>query len=385
MLRASHARRASITARTPVLFRAPTGLAVGLAQERVALRPPTAVAVPVDSPPRLVLAAARICPSGSPAPRPSGGQRLGYGCTTRGNIAPVRELCHVTPPIRSRHKLLTSPCGVGARARRAAPPQGAGPAHGRRGARPARARLRPADRARAHRPAVRRGRLPETGSVARRGTYGEEGELVDLLPANTVVGNGRIDGRRAVVQGDDFTVRGGAADAASGRRPCGPSARRTTCACRSSAWSTAPAGRLASRRSRQGFTYVPPLPGWEHDRRQPGTRPRRAAALGPVAGLGAARVVASHFSVIVRDTAQMFVAGPPVVAAAMGEAPNKEELGGAGARTAPAPSTTRPPTRRTRSRRSGASSPTCPPACGSRRRCCTRATRSTGARTSSPS
>ena len=38
-----------------------------------------------------------------------------------------------------------------------------------------------------------------------------------------------------------------------------------------------------------------------------------AAALGPVAGLGAARVVASHFSVIVRDTAQLFVAGPPVV------------------------------------------------------------------------
>ena len=32
---------------------------------------------------------------------------------------------------------------------------------------------------------------------------------------------------------------------------------------------------------------------------------------------------------IVRGTAQLFVAGPPVVAAAMGEAPDKEELGGA--------------------------------------------------------
>ncbi len=57
--------------------------------------------------------------------------------------------------------------------------------------------------------------------------------------------------------------------------------------------------------------------------------PVAAAALGPVAGLGAARVVASHFSVIVRGTAQLFVAGPPVVAAAMGETPDKEELGGA--------------------------------------------------------
>src|SRR4051794_917696 len=54
-----------------------------------------------------------------------------------------------------------------------------------------------------------------------------------------------------------------------------------------------------------------------------------AAALGPCAGLGAARVVMSHFSVIVRGTAQLFVAGPPLVAAAMGESPDKEELGGA--------------------------------------------------------
>jgi acetyl-CoA carboxylase carboxyltransferase component len=58
-----------------------------------------------------------------------------------------------------------------------------------------------------------------------------------------------------------------------------------------------------------------------------------AAALGPCAGLGAARVVLSHFSVIVRGTAQLFVAGPPVVGAAMGETPDKEELGGARAQT----------------------------------------------------
>jgi acetyl-CoA carboxylase carboxyltransferase component len=46
-------------------------------------------------------------------------------------------------------------------------------------------------------------------------------------------------------------------------------------------------------------------------------------------------VVASHFSVIVKGTAQLFVAGPPVVAmAGMGEAPDKEELGGSAAQTA---------------------------------------------------
>jgi acetyl-CoA carboxylase carboxyltransferase component len=53
-----------------------------------------------------------------------------------------------------------------------------------------------------------------------------------------------------------------------------------------------------------------------------------AAALGPVAGMGAARVAASHFSVMVRETSQLFVAGPPVVARAFGQEVGKEELGG---------------------------------------------------------
>jgi acetyl-CoA carboxylase carboxyltransferase component len=79
-----------------------------------------------------------------------------------------------------------------------------------------------------------------------------------------------------------------------------------------------------------GFSYVPPLPGFDLVVRNLASVPVAAAALGPVAGLGAARVVCSHFSVIVKGTAQLFVAGPPVVAmAGMGETPDKEELGGA--------------------------------------------------------
>jgi acetyl-CoA carboxylase carboxyltransferase component len=50
-------------------------------------------------------------------------------------------------------------------------------------------------------------------------------------------------------------------------------------------------------------------------------------ALGSVAGLGAARVVASHYSVMVKDSSQMFVAGPPVVAWTHGKF-EKNELGG---------------------------------------------------------
>src|SRR4051812_27753611 len=58
------------------------------------------------------------------------------------------------------------------------------------------------------------GSFHETGAIAGKGVYDDSGELVDFTPANVVVGQGRIDGRRAVVQGDDFTVRGGGAGAA---------------------------------------------------------------------------------------------------------------------------------------------------------------------------
>jgi acetyl-CoA carboxylase carboxyltransferase component len=170
----------------------------------------------------------------------------------------------------------------------------------------------------------------ETGALAGRGSYGEGGELEDFLPANVVIGRGRIDGRGAVVQGDDFTVRGGAADAAIWQKMV--YAERMAHDLR------LPLVRLVDGTGgggsvktleQTGFSYVPPLPGFELVVHNSALVPVVAAALGPVAGLGAARVVCSHFAVIVKGSAQLFVAGPPVVAAAMGEAPDKEELGGA--------------------------------------------------------
>ena len=212
----------------------------------------------------------------------------------------------------------------------------------------------------------------ETGRARRAAPrYGEDGELEGFLPANMVVGQGRIDGRRVAVQGDDFTVRGGAADAAIWEKAIYaerlahdlriPLVRLVD--------GTGGGGSVKSLED-MGFSYVPPLPGFEVAVREPARSvPVVAAALGPVAGLGAARVVCSHFSVIVRGRAQLFVAGPPVVAAAMGESPDKEELGGARhAGRAPARWTTWRPTRTTRSRSCGASSPTCPAASGRRRR-----------------
>ncbi len=170
----------------------------------------------------------------------------------------------------------------------------------------------------------------ETGALAGKATYAEDGDIEDFLPANVVIGSGRIDGRRAVVQGDDFTVRGGAADAAIWQKMV--YAERMAHDLR------LPLVRLVDGTGgggsvktleQTGFSYVPPLPGFEVVVQNSGIVPVAAAALGPVAGLGAARVVCSHFAVIIKRSAQLFVAGPPVVAAAMGESPDKEELGGA--------------------------------------------------------
>src|SRR6202022_2389917 len=51
------------------------------------------------------------------------------------------------------------------------------------------------------------GSFHEIGALAGKATY-DDGELSSFLPANMVVGEGRIADRRAIVQGDDFTVRG---------------------------------------------------------------------------------------------------------------------------------------------------------------------------------
>ena len=58
-----------------------------------------------------------------------------------------------------------------------------------------------------------------------------------------------------------------------------------------------------------------------------GILPVATAALGPVAGLPAARLVASHFPVMTKNS-QVLIAGPAVVKRALGIERTKEELGG---------------------------------------------------------
>jgi acetyl-CoA carboxylase carboxyltransferase component len=173
------------------------------------------------------------------------------------------------------------------------------------------------------------GSFHETGMLAGRAEYDDAGNLRDITPSNFVCGRGRIEARPVVVGADDFTVRGGAADGAIGNKM---------------GWAEKaahdlriPLVRLVDGTGGGGSvkvnatlrrSYVPYNPDWDVSVALLSRVPVVAAALGPVAGLGAARVAASHFSVMVRGTSQVFVAGPPVVRRAFHQEVDKETLGG---------------------------------------------------------
>jgi acetyl-CoA carboxylase carboxyltransferase component len=172
------------------------------------------------------------------------------------------------------------------------------------------------------------GSFHETGALAGVAAY-EDGRLVDIRPANFVMGTGRIDGRRVVVGGDDFTVRGGAADASIGGKQI--YSERMALELRLPLIRLVDGtggGGSVKTYEQTGRTYVPGNPGYDLIVRAMSTIPVVGACMGSVAGLGAARVAHSHFSVMVRGTSQLFVAGPPVVKRGIGEDVDKETLGG---------------------------------------------------------
>ncbi|MDX2235167.1 MAG: carboxyl transferase domain-containing protein [Hyphomonadaceae bacterium] len=172
------------------------------------------------------------------------------------------------------------------------------------------------------------GSLHEIGKIAGKAAYGPDNRMTDFLASNFVVGRGRIAGRPVVVQGDDFTVRGGAADAAIWQK--------MVMAEQMANEYRMPLIRLVDGTGGGGSvkmlekdprTYIPQTPGWEWVVANMATVPVVSLALGPCAGLGAGRVAASHYSVMVKGLSQVFVAGPPV-ARAIGEDVDKEQLGG---------------------------------------------------------
>lgn len=183
---------------------------------------------------------------------------------------------------------------------------------------------------------IDKGSFHEIGAVSGIGEYDSSGELQKLTPANCVFGRGHVDGRTVVVVGDDFTVRGGSADASISAKPLmaeemahdfrlpivriieGSGGGGSVKTIETKGAANLPGGIGGTRWYRfttENLSRVPVV----------------ALGLGSVAGLGAARLAASHYSIMTRKSA-MFVAGPPVVKA-LGQDLTKEELGGADIQT----------------------------------------------------
>jgi acetyl-CoA carboxylase carboxyltransferase component len=172
------------------------------------------------------------------------------------------------------------------------------------------------------------GTFHEMGKIAGRATYDANNDLVDLTPSNFVFGRARVDGRPVVIGGDDFTVRGGSADATikGKHNMCERMAHDLRLPLIRLVEGSGGGGSVKTIET-SGRANVPAVDGWDQVVTNMGTIPRVALGLGSVAGLGAAHLAAAHYSVMIKGTSAMFVAGPPVVAR-LGQTLTKNELGG---------------------------------------------------------
>jgi acetyl-CoA carboxylase carboxyltransferase component len=179
------------------------------------------------------------------------------------------------------------------------------------------------------------GTFDEVGSVSGVGRYDAEGNLLEFTAANLLCGIAEIDGRPVVVSGDDFTIRGGSSEATiPGKRDFAEGIALELRLPHIRLVDGMGGGGSVKSLEIKGRTLVPKVHGWETVVRHLGVAPSVSLALGSVAGIGAARVATSHYSVIVAETAQMMIAGPALVdQASLGDV-SKEELGHARIHTA---------------------------------------------------
>jgi len=171
-----------------------------------------------------------------------------------------------------------------------------------------------------------KGSFREVGALAGTPTWSDDGSLEALTPANYVVGTAELDGRRAVLCGGDFTIRGGSADGGIGGK--------YIVAEKLARDHRIPLVRLLDATGgsvktfeKLGHTYLPDNDSPDLSTELLTQVPVVSAVLGSVAGLPAVQACLCHFSVMVQGTSQVFVAGPAVVKEGVGVDISKEELG----------------------------------------------------------
>ena len=178
---------------------------------------------------------------------------------------------------------------------------------------------------------VSKGSFEEHGEGAGFAEKDENGEIKSFSPANYVIGFGDINGRRSAVGGEDFTLKGGS--------PNGAGLRKSVYAEELAVQYKVPlvrlleggGGSVAGGGGARPQTVGSPVyaePRFKIIAEAMNVVPVVSAAMGPTAGFPAGRLVASHFSVMVKKTSQVLVAGPALVERALGVSRTKEELGG---------------------------------------------------------
>ncbi|HJN49872.1 MAG: carboxyl transferase domain-containing protein [Pseudomonadales bacterium] len=209
----------------------------------------------------------------------------------------------------------------------------------------------------------------EVGTVNGVSQYDEADDLVSFRPGSTVSGYGRIEGRSVIVDGQDFTIRGGASDGAIGYRGrnvtamvqdlrmpliklldgAGGSVRNYDTQNKIGGAASIVHHRaddLDELPVELGVTGVPGsfdlphhfdsshiVPSPRDDRLSLLARgnplaqvPVVSAVLGSVAGGPAVEVGNCHFSIMTKNS-ETFVGGPPMVKQALGVEMTKQELG----------------------------------------------------------
>ena len=155
-----------------------------------------------------------------------------------------------------------------------------------------------------------------SGTVKWKKLDGIREEPESYIPSNNVQGFGKLGERKVVLTADDFSIRAGHAD--------GALMEKTLYIEKLAVAMKLPIVKLVDGSSgggsvttikTAGFSYIPPMPSFTHVVQQLNMGiPNLGAVLGPAIGLGAARVVACHFSVMAADIGALFNAGPRVVA-----------------------------------------------------------------------
>ncbi|HRD85183.1 MAG TPA: carboxyl transferase domain-containing protein [Rubrivivax sp.] len=173
---------------------------------------------------------------------------------------------------------------------------------------------------------VDEGSFHEMGTLAGRGHYHADGRYSHTDPGNAIIGTGRIDGRKLALHVDDATLKAGSSEGAIADK---------WIYIERLAWQLRlPLVRLVDSVGGSvkllmqiGGTKIPEYTQWPVQDLL-NTVPVVGVALGACVGQGAIKVLSSHFSVLVRDQAQVMAAGPHVVRQAYGVEVDKNELGG---------------------------------------------------------